>query len=77
MKLLYAVAFLLIVGGLLYQFAALDLFNLLIPKDANSKVVARDIQYGPEARQVLDVYAPKNAAGPMPIIVFVDRKSTL
>lgn len=71
MKLLYAVAFLLIVGGLLYQFAALNLFNLLLPKDANSRLVARDVPYGPEARQVLDVYAPKNAEGPMPIVVFV------
>ena len=71
MKLLYAAAFLLIVGGLLYQFAALDVFNFLIPKDADSKLIAQDVHYGSDARQVLDVYAPLESKGPLPIVVFI------
>ena len=70
MKVLYGLAIFLIVGGLLYHFAALDVFNLFVPKDAESKLVARDVHYGPEAREVLDIYAPKISNGPLPILLF-------
>ncbi|APA69105.1 alpha/beta hydrolase [Janthinobacterium sp. 1_2014MBL_MicDiv] len=32
--------------------------------------VTRGLAYGPLPRQKLDVYAPKNAAGPVPVVVF-------
>jgi acetyl esterase/lipase len=70
-KVFYAFAYLLIAGGLLYHFAALKMFNLLVPKDAGAEIAARDAAFGPDPRQRLDVYRPTNAAGPLPIIVFV------
>lgn len=61
----------LIIGGLSYQFAALQIFNLLMPKDAGSARIAQDVPYGDEARLKLDVYAPTTGAGPWPVIIFV------
>lgn len=70
-KLIYVVAMLLITGGLLYHFAALQTFNLLVPKDDGSELAARDLSYGPDARQILDIYKPMASTGPWPIVVFV------
>jgi acetyl esterase/lipase len=70
-RLIYTLAFLVIAGGLLYHFAALETFNLLVPKDKASARVQRDVAYGPAPRNVLDVYAPTNSQGPWPVIVFV------
>ena len=70
-KLTYAVAFLLVAGGLLYHFAALETFNLFVPKDADSALVQRNLAYGPSPRNVLDVYAPTTGQGPWPVVVFV------
>ena len=69
MKLLYGLGVLLIVGGLAYQFAALQLFNLLTPKDDGSTLAAANIAYGPEPRQRLDIYAPL-IGGSHPVILF-------
>ncbi|MCG3190094.1 MAG: hypothetical protein LKCHEGNO_02703 [Burkholderiaceae bacterium] len=33
--------------------------------------VLRDIKYGPDARQALDVFVPQAASGPRPVLVFV------
>ena len=70
-KLIYLFAFALIVGGLLYQFAALETFNLFVPKDEASKLLQADVAYGPDPRNRLDVYAPKAITGPLPVIVYV------
>lgn len=70
-KLTYAFAFLLIVGGLLYHFVPLETFNLLVPKDEASAQTQRNIAYGPDPRNVLDIYAPTSGAGPWPVIVFI------
>ena len=49
----------------------LSLFNQLTPKDAGGRQVARDIAYGPDPRQTLDVYAPASPpASPAPVVVF-------
>jgi len=46
-------------------------FNAVIPKDGGVRVAARDVAYGPDHRQQLDVYVPSGpAAGPRPIVVF-------
>ena len=71
MKFLYAVGVLLIVGGLAYQYAALEIFNALMPKDAGSHLVKSDVSFGPDDRQKLDIYAPVAGTGPWPVIVFV------
>ncbi len=70
-KLIYALAIVLIIGGLLFHFAALQIFNFIIPKDAKTQLLASDVHYGSDERQVLDIYAPDKPAGPLPIVVFV------
>jgi acetyl esterase/lipase len=47
----------------------LTLFNALMPKDRGSRRIARDLAYGDDPRQTLDLYAPR-APGPHPVIVF-------
>jgi len=49
----------------------LSIINTLSPKDAGSRKVARDVPYGPAARQQLDIYAPKRADGPLPVVFFI------
>jgi acetyl esterase/lipase len=68
-KLLTAIGLILMIGGLAYHFAALSIFNALVPKDAGSKLAASDIAYGPDPRQRLDIYVPEGQ-GPFPVIVF-------
>jgi acetyl esterase/lipase len=68
-KLLTAIGLILLVGGLAYHFAALAIFNALVPKDSGSKLAASDIAYGPDPRQRLDIYVPEGQ-GPFPVIVF-------
>jgi acetyl esterase/lipase len=70
-KLLYLIAFALIAGGLLYHFAALETFNLFVPKDEASRLVQANVAYGLDPRNELDIYAPKSSTGPLPVIVYV------
>ncbi len=58
-------------GGLLYHFAALEAFNLLVPKDSQSKRVAVDVSFGDDPRLKLDIYAPTTGQGPWPVVIFV------
>ena len=51
------------------MFDSLTLFNAVMPKDMGSRRLARDVAYGGDPRQTLDVYAPRGA-GPWPVIVF-------
>ncbi len=66
-----ALGFVLIVGGLAYHFAALEIFNALLPKDAGSHLLAGNVAYGADPRQHLDIYAPTTGTGPWPVVVFV------
>jgi acetyl esterase/lipase len=70
-KFLTIVALALIIGGLTFQFAALETFNLLVPKDKGALRLAKDVAYGPDSRHRLDVYAPTEGQGPWPMVVFV------
>lgn len=70
-KILTLVAVVLVVGGLTFHFAALDAFNLLVPKDQDSILWQQDMAYGPDPRQKLDIYMPREHQGPVPIVVFV------
>ena len=48
----------------------LALFNTLAPRDP-AKRAGRDIAYGPDPRQRLDVYTPDaGSSGPLPVLVF-------
>jgi len=49
----------------------LSVINTLSPKDAGSRKIARDVPYGPSARQRLDIYAPRKAQGPLPVVFFI------
>lgn len=53
----------------------LGVINALLPKDAASHAIARDLPFGPLARQRLDIYAPRDMAeapaGGLPVVMFV------
>lgn len=49
----------------------LTVVNALLPKDVGSRRLARDIPYGPSARQRLDIYGPRWKKGPLPVVFFV------
>jgi len=44
--------------------------NALGPRDRNSRRVARDLAYGDDPRLRFDLYAPSDASGPLPTLVF-------
>lgn len=45
-------------------------FDTLVPKDSASRQIAADLAYGPDPRQRLDLYAPRHAAAPLPLMIF-------
>lgn len=71
LKALYIFSFALFIGGLLYHFAALKVFNFVVPKDAGSELIARSVAYGDDPQQKLDIYKPVQVQGPLPILIFV------
>jgi acetyl esterase/lipase len=70
-KLAYLLCFLLLIGGLLYHFAALKVFNFLVPQDQGSELLASGVAYGVEPDQTLYVFRPKQAKPNLPILIFV------
>ena len=68
---LLSLSFVILAVAFIYHFAALKLFNALVPKDAGTELVAEDVPYGPDQQQQLDVYRPIQANGPLPILLFV------
>jgi acetyl esterase/lipase len=61
----------LVVLGLAYHFARLQLFNALVPKDSGSALIAANVAYGTNPRQTLDIYKPVDPQGKLPVVVFV------
>jgi acetyl esterase/lipase len=70
-KALYIFGFTLFFAGLLYHFAALKVFNFLVPKDAASELVVNAISYGEDPQQKLDIYRPRQIIARLPVILFV------
>ncbi len=70
-RVLQVIGVLLFVGGLAYHFAALEIFNFLVPKDAGTTLVASRVSYGPDERQRFDLYRPNGAAANLPVLIFV------
>jgi acetyl esterase/lipase len=64
-------AVLLIVCGLAYNYAALEIFNFLVPKDSGTTLVASNIKYGPSERQRFDLYRPEGSVDKLPVLIFV------
>jgi acetyl esterase/lipase len=70
-KIITLFGILLVVGGLAYHFAALQIFDALVPKDESSIRWQTDMANGPDARQKLDIYMPRQHNGPLPMVLFV------
>ncbi len=70
-KIFTLIGIVLVVGGLTYHFARLQLFNALVPKEDASILWQKDMAYGPDPRQKLDIYMPRQNDKPPPIVVFV------
>ena len=61
----------LLLGSLAAACSPLTSFDALVPKDRGGIRVAKDVAYGPDPRQRLDVYAPRAASQrPRPVVVF-------
>ncbi len=50
---------------------SLGTFDTLAPRDGGVRRIVRDAAYGSHPRQGLDLYRPRSAAAPLPIIVFI------
>lgn len=64
----------LLLAALLSACSPLKSFNAIVPKDGGVSLAARDVAYGTDDRQSLDVYVPKGAGAktqPRPVIVFI------
>lgn len=48
----------------------LTMLNNLGPRDRGVRRVARDVKYGDDPRQSFDLFAPVDAKGPLPVVVF-------
>ena len=70
-KALTYLGFALLIGGMLYHFAALKIFNLVLPKDTGSHRVGGAMNYGADHDQTLYVFRPDLANTPLPTLIFV------
>ena len=60
-----------LVGALAAACSPLAMLNTFGPRDSGVKRVARDLAYGPDPRQTLDIFAPTGASTtPRPVVVF-------
>lgn len=48
----------------------LDVVDRLAPGGGGGRRVARDVAYGADERHKLDIYAPADAEGPLPVVLF-------
>lgn len=61
----------MMLAGLVSACSPLATFDALVPKDGGVALVARDVAYGSDPRQRLDLYAPRGKApGKLPVILF-------
>lgn len=51
--------------------ATRNLFAPLVPRPDADARIERDLRYGPDARNRLDVFAPRNGGAARPVVVFV------
>lgn len=57
-------------GALVAACSPLGLLNTFGPRDGGVRRVARDIAYGDDPRQTIDIYAPTDRSGALPVLVF-------
>ena len=61
-----------ILGSLAAACAPIRIFDAVIPKDGGVVAVARNVAFGADPRQRLDVYAPRRAgSASVPVVVFL------
>ena len=72
MKLLLAavLAPIILLGGAVLLFSPLRVFSALVPVDSGVELVARNVAYGADPRQKLDIYRPVGARKYLPLLVF-------
>jgi acetyl esterase/lipase len=58
-------------SGSLAACSPLATINTLLPSDGGSRLAARDVAYGSDPRQKLDVYVPDNAPANAPVMMFI------
>lgn len=62
----------LMLTALLAACSPLKSFDALVPKDGGVRLAVRDAAYGPDPRQTIDLYVPREQSStPRPIIVFI------
>lgn len=49
----------------------LSAFDALVPKDISSRRIATGVRFGPNPKHQLDLYAPRGAGEPRPLLIFV------
>jgi acetyl esterase/lipase len=57
-------------GGLAAACSPLGLLNATSPGEGGVRRIARDLRYGSDPRQALDLYAPGGRMNPLPVVVF-------
>lgn len=57
--------------ALAYHLFALPIFNIIVPKDGVSALLAADVPFGDDPEQRLDIYAPDGVRNNLPVLVFV------
>ena len=45
--------------------------DFVVPKDGSSRQIAKAIKFGPDPKNLLDLYGPRQAAGKAPVMLFV------
>ena len=64
-------AAILVLGFVLAACSPISLLNAVSPGQADVSRVARNVAYGNEPRQHLDIYAPRQSAGLKPVVFFI------
>ena len=70
-KLIYTLLSTVVVVGLLYHFAALNVFNFFVSKDSESRQIGGAVSYAADPDQTLYVFKPKKELGQLPVLIFV------
>jgi len=53
------------------SFSLVGLLNFASPRDRKSRRLASGLSYGVQRRQRLDVYGPRRADGPVPVVIYI------
>lgn len=60
-----------LMGSALASCSGVATFNALVPYDWNSRITARNLEFGPDPRQRLDIYSPQTQLRELPVVLFI------